>query len=89
MALGIPTIATRVGANTRIIRDSENGFLVNDPEEWKAAISKLARDTELRRRIGAEATKTVVDHFSVPSQSECLLEGCWNTVFAETPRAMA
>ena len=33
MALGIPTIATRVGANTRIIRDGENGFLVND---WAA-----------------------------------------------------
>ena len=88
MALGIPTIATRVGANTRIIRDGENGFLVNDPEEWKAAISKLARDTELRRKIGAKATKTVVDHFSVRANQSAYLK-VLDTVLAETPRAMA
>ena len=81
MALGIPTIATRVGANPRIIRDGENGFLVNDPEEWRAAISRLARDTGLRRRIGAEGTKTVVDHFSVRANQGAYLR-VLDTVFA-------
>jgi glycosyltransferase involved in cell wall biosynthesis len=73
MALGIPTVATRIGANTRIIRNGENGFLVNDPGEWKAAILELAADPELRRRVGLGA-RTVVERFSVRANQEAYLK---------------
>jgi len=65
MALGIPTVATRIGANTRIIREGENGYLVSDAAAWKDRILALAADPELRRRIGAEAVRTVSERFSV------------------------
>ena len=55
MALGVPTVATNIGANSRIIQDLENGFLVDDPTEWKAAIRALASDPDLRRRVGDTA----------------------------------
>ena len=74
MALGIPTVATRIGANTRIIRDGVNGFLVNDPGGWKAAILELAADPELRRRVGLEAARTVVERFSVRANRKVYLE---------------
>ena len=65
MALGIPTVATKIGANGRIIEDGANGFLVSTPDEWKARLLELAADPELRRRIGDSATCTVSDRFSV------------------------
>ena len=74
MALGIPTVATRIGANTRIIRDGENGVLVNDSAEWKATILELAADPELRRRVGLEAARTVVERFSVRANQEVYLK---------------
>ena len=35
MGLGIPIVTTKIGANSRIIQDGENGFLVSDQKEWK------------------------------------------------------
>lgn len=74
MSLGIPTIATDLGANKRIIRNGENGFLVADPQEWKAVILKLAADADLRQRVGQAATKTVEDNFSVHANEPVYLD---------------
>jgi len=54
MALGIPVITTRVGGNSELVRDGENGFLIefNDKEQLKAALLKLHHDPALRRKIG-------------------------------------
>ena len=82
MALGIPTVATRIGANSRIIQDGENGFLVSDQDEWKERLLSLASDPELRRRVGGEASRTVAERFSVRVNRETYL-GVLNTVFAE------
>ncbi len=73
MALGIPTVATGIGANSRIIEDGENGFLVSDPGEWKRCLLQLASDPELRRRIGHNATRTVSERFSVRANRDTYL----------------
>lgn len=65
MALGIPTIATGIGASQRIIRDGEDGFLVTNAEEWKNRIKLLATDAALRKHLGDAARRTVVDRFSI------------------------
>lgn len=65
MALGIPPVATNIGANGRIIRDGENGLLVDDPASWKRAILRLARSPEEREVLGREARRTVLDRFSI------------------------
>ena len=82
MALGIPTVATRVGANNRIIQDGENGFLVSDREEWQRRILELASDADLRRRIGDRAKRTVSERFSVSANREAYLE-VLDAVFGE------
>lgn len=69
MALGIPTIATKIGANTRIIENGVNGFLASNDEEWVKALERLIQDEDLRNRIGKEATRTVENHFSIHSTS--------------------
>ncbi len=85
MALGIPTVATRIGANSRIIEDGENGFLVSDEEEWKNRILELASDPDLRSRIGHRARRTVSERFSVRANRAAYL-GVLDTVFGERDR---
>jgi glycosyltransferase involved in cell wall biosynthesis len=70
MALGIPTIATAIGANFRVISDKENGFLVRTEEEWKNAIRELAAGKELRERTGRNARVHVERHFSLEANKD-------------------
>jgi glycosyltransferase involved in cell wall biosynthesis len=73
MALGIPTVATAIGANFRVIENGISGFLVTDETEWKQALKKLLEDSELRRRIGTEGRKKVERIFSVQSNISAYL----------------
>ncbi len=65
MALEIPTIMSPVGVNTKIIKDSENGFLANTVEEWVLKISQLIESETLREKIGKNGRITVVENYSV------------------------
>lgn len=75
MALEVPTVMSAVGVNTEIIRDGENGFLASNNAEWFQKLSALIDSFELRKRIGAEGRKTVVDHYSVIAQRSQYLDG--------------
>jgi glycosyltransferase involved in cell wall biosynthesis len=74
MALGIPTVATGIGANFRVIENGVSGFLVNTDEEWIAALSKLIDDADLRKKIGANARKRVEENFSVKANKQKYLD---------------
>lgn len=66
MAAGRAIVATRVGANERLIRDRVDGLLI-DPGSapaLSAAIDRLAADPELARRLGASARQRAVESFS-------------------------
>lgn len=65
MALEIPAICSDVGANRDVINQGINGFLAETPEEWKDALSKLVKDYTLRKQMGVEARKTVVENYSM------------------------
>lgn len=67
MALEIPTVASDVGTINRIIKNSENGFLVNSDEEWMQILTLLIDDSILRKKIGYMARKTIEKSFSVSS----------------------
>jgi glycosyltransferase involved in cell wall biosynthesis len=55
MAAGLPVIATRAGGPAEIITDGVDGLLVQpgDVEALTAALSRLLKDPDLRRRLGA------------------------------------
>jgi glycosyltransferase involved in cell wall biosynthesis len=65
MALEIAPVVQGVGANLDIVREGENGLVARTPEEWLAAVRRLVRDPELRRRLGRAARATVVERYSV------------------------
>lgn len=82
MALGIPTVATAIGANFRVIEDGVSGFLVKDHAEWLDRLEKLARDAELRRRVGTAARQRVEEKFSIKANRDTYL-GIFRKVFGE------
>jgi glycosyltransferase involved in cell wall biosynthesis len=66
MTVGKVVVTSRVGAITKIIKDGENGLLVDDPRnptEIAEKILKALNDPELRAKIGANAKKTVEQFF--------------------------
>jgi glycosyltransferase involved in cell wall biosynthesis len=64
MAAGKPVIASPVGANVQVVRHGINGFIADTAEEWADALRTLAADPALRARMGAEARRTVENHYA-------------------------
>jgi glycosyltransferase involved in cell wall biosynthesis len=73
MAMGIPTIASPVGVNSKIIRHGENGYLASSQAEWLHFLTLLISDTELRKKIGEKGRQTVIQEYSVRSNAENFL----------------
>ena len=61
MAAGLPCVATNVEGNREIIRNLQNGILVenNNPEALANALQKLSIDKHLRETLGNQAAKDV------------------------------
>ena len=59
LACGIPTIASRAGGNPEIVEDGSSGLLFDkgDPVDLAKAITRLARDPELRARLASQGQK--------------------------------
>jgi glycosyltransferase involved in cell wall biosynthesis len=70
MSVGIPTVASAVGAVTEILDDGVTGFLVNTPDEWYDRLSLLLTSAELRRQLGEAAREVVVRRYSLTAQAE-------------------
>ncbi len=64
MAFGLPTVATDVGTTPRIIQNMENGILVKSEEDWIDALEMLMNDNELRKKLGENARRTVLENYS-------------------------
>lgn len=63
MVKGTPVIGGNVGGIKYQIKDGENGFLVNSPEEAAERIVELINDSEKRDAMGAKAKQSVNDNF--------------------------
>jgi len=86
MALGIPTVATAVGANFRVVLDGQTGFLVRSPEEWRRRLIELIDDAALRRRMGEAARTHVEQSYSIRANRDRYL-GVIDRVFGRTDAA--
>ncbi|HEX8287409.1 MAG TPA: glycosyltransferase family 4 protein [Pyrinomonadaceae bacterium] len=74
MALGIPTVCSPVGVNSKIINDGVNGFLADGKGEWIEKLKKLLHSFELRKKFGAAGRKTVEESYSAKSQAPRVFE---------------
>lgn len=65
MALGIPAIATAIGANYRIIEHGISGILVHNEDEWFYQLCKLIDNAAYRKQIGLAGRARVEAYYSV------------------------
>jgi glycosyltransferase involved in cell wall biosynthesis len=67
LAAGRPVVATRVGGVPDVVREGEDGFLVEpgDVDALAERLARLAADPELRARLGAAGRARVVPRYSV------------------------
>jgi glycosyltransferase involved in cell wall biosynthesis len=70
MALGIPAVATPLGANSAVIDDGETGFLARDEREWTAILERLIADPELRERVGRRAAEKAAERYTLQANAD-------------------
>ncbi len=80
-AAGLPVVASRVGQLERLVTDGETGRLVEpgDAAALAAALAELARQPELRRRLGERARRRAFRSSGwrrTAAEIEKLIEGC-------------
>jgi glycosyltransferase involved in cell wall biosynthesis len=64
MGTGTPAVLSPVGMNASVIEDGVDGFLADDPEEWREKLEKLITDPDLRERMGRAAREKVMREYS-------------------------
>jgi glycosyltransferase involved in cell wall biosynthesis len=76
MAYGKPVVATRVGGIPELVQDGITGFLVErgDTTAASAALSQLASDTDLRKKMGDAGTLLVKEKFDLKRNVSQLLQ---------------
>lgn len=65
MALGIPPVATPLGANSVVIEDGRTGFLAHSVADWSTILKRLVDDADLRGEIGARAAEVARDRYTL------------------------
>ena len=72
MACGCAVIASKVGGNPELVRDGETGLLFEpgDSSGLAAALETLIQNEALRKRIAAEGTAFIQQHFSIQAAAQ-------------------
>lgn len=63
MAAGLPVVASPVGVNSEFVNRSGAGYLASTTTEWESALRELARDADLRSRLGGRG-RAFVERFA-------------------------
>jgi glycosyltransferase involved in cell wall biosynthesis len=71
MALGVPVVATKRGMLPEIIEDGVSGILVEETaDSLTEALTLLAGDTALRKKMAKAARESARSRFGLPQQAE-------------------
>ena len=64
MAMGIPVIASPVGANSNIVESGQTGILAGSSSHWRSAMTTLLADATQRRKLGDKGRQVVEQRYS-------------------------
>jgi len=70
MSLEIPTLMSAVGVNNEIIEHGVNGFLFRTNDEFFELLVRLIENESLRKTLGVNGRRTVVEKYSVLANRE-------------------
>ena len=66
MAVGLPAVASPQQSYVEAIGYAGGGVIAGNPEEWSAALNRLATDPAARQDTGDKARRTVIERYSTP-----------------------
>jgi glycosyltransferase involved in cell wall biosynthesis len=72
MAVGIPFVASPVGASSYIGEVGITHFFASTTNEWLEALERLISDADLRKTMGASGRRHIVEHYSLSDQADKL-----------------
>ena len=70
--LQIPSIVSGTRTYREVIENGADGFIVNSPTEWHAALEKLIASPELRAEVGAKARQKALRAYDLEVAAETL-----------------
>lgn len=76
MAMGVPVISTRIGAEGLPLTHGENIVLADDAPTFAEAILSLVSDPSLAQRLAHEARLNVVNHHSWAAATAIFMKHC-------------
>lgn len=62
--VGVPTIASATGTYQYAIKNGIDGYVAQNNQEWEKYLQELIDDSELRKKMGQNAKKKVIDHYT-------------------------
>ncbi len=68
--LSVPTVASATGTFREAITDGVDGLVAGTTEEWVAKISHLIENADVRKRMGQQARKTVLEKYTTTHASD-------------------
>jgi glycosyltransferase involved in cell wall biosynthesis len=74
MAAGLPVVANPVGVQADMVRHGETGYLVETPQDWLEAVSRLCDDPALRQRMGRAGRRYVERDYGVSAGGAAWVE---------------
>jgi len=74
MGVGVPYVATPVGAAAEIGKAGVTHLFASTQDEWYGALQALIVDAQKRREMGAAGRRHVVEHYGLPAQADKLSE---------------
>ena len=72
MAVGVPYVATPVGASAEIGEVGKTHFIARSNDEWLTALSTLIADADKRKAMGAAGRGHVIEHYGLEAQADKL-----------------
>lgn len=74
MAVGIPSVMSPVGVCAEMGETGKTHFNAETPQDWYNHLDKLLSDRDLRVRMGENARRYAVEHFSLGKHSQTLAD---------------
>ncbi len=72
MAVGVPYVATPVGAAAELGEVGMTHFLASSHEEWRDALAKLILNAQKRQQMGEAGRRYVTEQFALSAQADKL-----------------
>ncbi len=74
MAMGMPVVASPVGANKTIVRSGVDGLFATESADWLSALTALCRSQQERQSMGASGRKRVEEHYDLAGSAQRLAD---------------